>query len=142
MSAPQGELLRIVIDGQERDIQIEPTILSRKSQEALFRVYRRYVRDNTWRDMQELKEAEGLSDETKEEIRQQYASLLNKAAAPSLQNAIEMLNTPDGLIAVLSVCSNLTQEDAMKVVDNQEAYTQVLKAIGDVCNREGDSLKN
>lgn len=139
MPAPQGELLTVVVDGEEVQVQIEPKILSRKAQESLSRVVRKQIRDNVWRDMEDLRAAE-ISEDTKAEIRAEYRQLLHRV--PSFEETYDALNNSDGVVALLEVVSNLTHEDAKKVVADPENLIKISTAISEVVNREAEAVKN
>ena len=139
MPAPQGEALTLIIDGQEMQVQIEPMILSRKAQETLSRVVRKQIRDNVWRDLEDLKAAE-ISAETKEELKAEYRQILQKV--PTFEESYELLNTVDGIVAILEVASNLTHEDAKRAVSDPQNLSKLTLAVAEVANREAEAVKN
>lgn len=139
MPAPQGEALSLMVDGQEMQVQIEPRILSRKAQEALSRFVRKKTRDGIWQDLVDLRTAD-MPDDVREELKTGYMQLLQQS--PGVEESMRAMTTPDGIVAMLEVVSNLTHEDAKRAVADSENFVKIAAALGDVANREADAAKN
>ena len=141
MSAPSAELVKVFIGGVEREIAIQPTVFSRKSIDAMAPVHKRLVRDGLWKDMLALA-ALDIDEEEKAVLKQEYIGMLKKIQVSNIADAIEMLQSPDGMVVALQVNAGLTREEANEVINGEKNLLNLYKAIMTAAASDTIAVKN
>lgn len=141
MPAPQGELLTVNVGGEDIDVAIEPTLYSRRSIDALAMLYKKKVRESAMAAIADLRTAD-IPEEMKAEMRAEYTSILKKSMMPGIGEAMEALQTPEGMIVALETNSNLTREDATRVVNNTPNIISIFTKLSLVVANEAEAEKN
>lgn len=141
MPAPQGVAFSITVDGEEVDVLVEPTLLARRSVDALCKIYHKMIRTTVWDDIAELARADMGAIE-KAELKQDYISLLKKSAMPTVSEAIEAMQTPEGMIVALEMNSNLDRVQATRLVNGVSSITDLMKHLFSVLASESEEAGN
>lgn len=129
--APIGEIFKTTINGVERDYHILPRVFSSETMEALGRVYKKAVREQTKDNLALAVEIRKMDQEVYKDFMEQVTKAATERVFVGYEQSIDALSTRSGIItALLLNCPQCqTEEDAKQLVDSCPNVLELMNTL-------------